>query len=92
MTSNSPFLQRLEELSRTTYAIDTEDKNKQTIWFFERVKGQYKEAFNKEPTKSKQNAFKLKYPRNQMIIKSDISKHMNIWHLKPFHVAKGSQF
>ena len=91
LTSNSPFLQRLEELSRTTYAIDTEDKNKQTIWFFERVKGQYKEAFNKEPTKSKQNAFKLKYPRNQMIIKSDISKHMNIWHLKPFHVAKGSQ-
>lgn len=91
LTSNSPFLQRLEELSRTTYAIDSEDKNKQTIWFFERVKGQYKEALNKEPTKSKQNAFKLKYPRNQMIIKSDVSKYMNIWHLKPFHVAKGSQ-
>lgn len=91
LTSNSPFLQRLEELSRTTYAIDSEDKNKQTIWFFERVKGQYKEAFNKEPTKSKQNAFKLKYPRNQMVIKSDVSKYMNIWHLKPFHVAKGSQ-
>ena len=91
LTSNSPFLQRLEELSRTTYAIDSEDRNKQTIWFFERVKGQYKEAFNKEPTKSKQNAFKLKYPRNQMVIKSDVSKYMNLWHLKPFHVAKGSQ-
>lgn len=91
LTSNSPFLQRLEELSRTTYAIDPVDRNKQSIWFFERVKGQYKEAFNKEPTKGKQNAFKLKYPRNQMIIKSDVSKYMNIWHLKPFHVAKGSQ-
>lgn len=91
LTSNSPFLQRLEELSRTTYAIDSDDRNKQTIWFFERVKGQYKEAFNKEPTKGKQNAFKLKYPRNQLIIKSDVAKYMNIWHLKPFHVAKGSQ-
>lgn len=91
LTSNSPFLQRLEELSRTTYAIDPEDRNKQTIWFFERVKGQYKEAFNKEPTKSKQNAFKLKYPRNQMIIKSDVAKYMNLWHQKPFHVAKGAQ-
>jgi hypothetical protein len=91
LTSNSPFLQRLEELSRTTYAIDSEDRNKQTIWFFERVKGQFKEAFNKEPTKSKQNAFKLKYPRNQLIIKSDIAKFMNLWHVKPFHVAKGSQ-
>lgn len=91
LTSNSPFLQRLEELSRTTYAVDSKDRNKQTIWFFERVKGQYKEAFNKEPTKGKQNAFKLKYPRNQMIIKSDVAKYMNVWHLKPFHVAKGSQ-
>lgn len=91
LTSNSPFLQRLEELSRTTFAIDPQDKNKQSIWFFERVKGQYKEALNKEPTKSKQDAFKLRYPRNQMIIKSDVSKLMNIWHLMPFHVAKGSQ-
>lgn len=91
LTSNSPFLQRLEELSRTTYAIDSENRNKQTIWFFERVKGQYKEAFNKEPNKGKQNAFKLKYPRNQLIIKSDVSKYMNLWHLKPYHVAKGSQ-
>lgn len=91
LTSNSPFLQRLEELSRTTYAIDSVDRNKQTIWFFERVKGQYKEAFNREPTIGKQNAFKLKYPRNQVIIKSDIAKYMNLWHLKPYHVAKGSQ-
>lgn len=91
LTSNNPFLQRLEELSRTTYAIDPEDKNKQTIWFFERVKGQYKEALNKEPTASKQNAFKLKYPRTQIIIKSEVAKYLNLWELKPFHVSKGSQ-
>ncbi|WP_010663999.1 AIPR family protein [Marinilabilia salmonicolor] len=91
LTSNSPFLQRLEELSRTTYAVDSEDRNKQTIWFFERVKGQYKEALNKEPTKSKENAFKLKFPKNQVIIKSDVAKYMNLWHVKPYHVAKGSQ-
>lgn len=91
LTSNSPFLQRLEELSQTTYAIDPEDKNKQTIWFFERVKGQYKEALNKEPTVSKQNAFKLKYPRNQLIIKSEVAKYTNVWNLHPYHVSKGSQ-
>jgi hypothetical protein len=91
LTSNNPFLQRLEELSRTTYAIDPEDKNKQTIWFFERVSGQYKEALNKEPTVSKQNAFKLKHPRNQLIIKSEVAKFTNIWNLQPYHVSKGSQ-
>lgn len=91
LTSNNPFLQRLEELSRTTYAIDPEDSNKQTIWFFERVKGQYKEALNKEPTKGKQEAFKLKYPRGQVVIKSEIAKYMNIWNQQPYHVAKGAQ-
>jgi hypothetical protein len=91
LTSNNPFLQRLEELSRTTYAIDPYDKNKQTIWYFERVMGQYKEALNKEPTLVKQNAFRLKYPKSQVIIKSDVAKCVNIWDLKPYHVAKGSQ-
>ncbi|WP_415370910.1 AIPR family protein [Patiriisocius sp. Uisw_047] len=91
LTSNNPFLQRLEELSRTTYAIDQEDRNKQTIWFFERVKGQYREALNKEPTKSKQNAFKLKYPKSQVVIKADVSKYMNLWTQQPYHVSKGAQ-
>jgi len=91
LSSNNKFLIQLEELSRTTFAIDPEDKNKQTIWFFERVKGQYKEAINKEPTKSKKDAFKLKFPRNQVIIKSEVSKYMNLWKQKPHHVSKGSQ-
>lgn len=91
LTSNNPFLQRLEELSRTTYAIHPEDRSKQTIWFFERVSGQYKEALNKENTKSKQDSFKLKYPKDQVLIKSDVAKVMNIWKLQPYHVSKGSQ-
>lgn len=91
LTSNNPFLQRLEELSRTTYAIHPEDRSKQTIWFFERVSGQYKEALNKEKTKSKQDSFKLKYPKEQLLVKSDVAKVMNIWKQQPYHVSKGSQ-
>ncbi|MEL4454852.1 AIPR family protein [Lutimonas vermicola] len=91
LTSNNPFLQRLEDLSRTTYAIDSGDRNKQSIWFFERVKGQYREAENKEPTLGKKKAFKLKYPKNQMIIKSEIAKYSNLWDKMPYHVSKGSQ-
>jgi hypothetical protein len=91
LTSNNPFLVRLEELSRTTYAIDPDDYNKQTIWFFERVTGQYREALNKEPTKGKQDAFKLKYPANQKVIKSEVAKYMNTNRCMPYHVAKGAQ-
>jgi hypothetical protein len=91
LTSNNAFLIKLEELSRTTYAIDPEDNNKQSIWFFERVKGQYKEALNKEPTKGKQKAFKLKFPTSQKIIKSEVAKYMNIYKRIPYHVSKGAQ-
>lgn len=91
LSSNNPFLQRLEELSRTTYAIHPDDRSKQTIWFFERVSGQYKEALNKEGSTSKQNSFKLKYPKDQVLIKSDVAKVMNIWKLQPYQVSKGSQ-
>ena len=91
LTSNNAYLIKLEELSRTTYAIDPEDSNKQTVWFFERVKGQYKESLNKEPTKGKQKAFKLKYPTSQKILKSEAAKYMNIYKRIPFHVSKGAQ-
>ncbi len=91
LTSNNAYLIKLEELSRTTYAIDPEDRNKQTIWFFERVKGQYKESLNKEPTAGKQKAFKLKYPTSQKILKSEVAKYMNVYKRIPFHVSKGAQ-
>lgn len=91
LTSNNAYLIKLEELSLTSYAINPEDRNKQTIWFFERVKGQYREALNKEPTAGKQKAFKLKFPTSQKILKSEVSKYMNIYYRLPYHVSKGAQ-
>jgi hypothetical protein len=91
LSSNNAFLIKLEELSRTTYAIDPEDRNKQSIWFFERVLGQYKESLNKEPTAGKQKAFKLKYPTSQKVLKSEVAKYMNIYYRLPYHVSKGAQ-
>jgi hypothetical protein len=91
LSSNHPYLQRIEQLSRTTYAIDPDDHNKQTIWFFERVKGQYKEMFNKEPTKNKQDAFKIRYPADQKFVKSEIGKLMNTWNRLPYLVSLGAE-
>lgn len=91
LTSNHPFLQRIEELSRTTYAVDRNNPNKQTLWFFERVKGQYREMINKESKKSNQDAWKLKYPPSQVFTKSDVAKYLNIWAQLPHTVSRGSQ-
>src|SRR5690606_24673705 len=90
LTSNNPILQKLEELSRTVYAIDPVDRNKQSVWYFERVKGQYREALAKEPNNRKE-AFKRKFPKNQVIIKSEVAKYMNTWNRLPFHVVKGAE-
>jgi len=90
LSSNNPILQKLEELSRTVYAIDPTDRNKQSVWYFERVKGQYREALAKEPNNRKE-AFKRKYPKDQLIIKSEVAKYINTWHRLPYHVAKGAE-
>ncbi|MBK6552275.1 MAG: AIPR family protein [Flavobacteriales bacterium] len=90
LSSNNPILQKLEELSRTVYAIDPVDRNKQSVWYFERVKGQYRESLAKEPNNRKE-AFKRKFPKGQVIIKSEVAKYMNTWNGLPFHVAKGAE-
>ncbi|RZJ91907.1 MAG: hypothetical protein EOO20_03695 [Chryseobacterium sp.] len=90
-SSNHPFLQRIEQLSRTTYASHPGDHNKQTIWFFERVKGQYRELFNKESTKTRQDAFKIKYPLNQKFVKSEMGKYLNTWRQLPYFVSLGAE-
>lgn len=91
LSSNHPFLQKVEELSRITYAVNPHNKNQQSLWFFERVTGQYKEALNKEGTKGKQNAFIIKNPKNQIITKSDLAKYMNVWNQQPHVVSRGAQ-
>jgi len=90
LSSNNPILQKLEELSRTVYAIDPVDRNKQSVWYFERVKGQYRESLAKEPNNRKE-AFKRKFPKGQVIIKSEVAKYMNTWNRLPFHVVKGAE-
>jgi hypothetical protein len=91
LSSNHPYLQRIEQLSRTTYAIDPVNHNKQSVWFFERVKGQYKEMENKEPGKSKKEAFKAKYPSDHKFVKSEIAKYLNIWNRLPYFVSLGAE-
>ncbi|HWZ15427.1 MAG TPA: AIPR family protein [Mucilaginibacter sp.] len=91
LTSNQPFQIRLEELSRTTWADPPGSTGRQTRWFYERVKGQYKEELNKEHTKSRQLTFKNKNPPHQVIRKEELAKYHNSWNLKPFWVSRGSQ-
>ncbi|WP_214071831.1 AIPR family protein [Mucilaginibacter sp. dw_454] len=91
LTSNQPFQIALEELSRTTWTRPLKPGDRQTRWFYERVKGQYKEELNKEHTKQRIAQFKLKNPSNHVIRKEELAKFRNCWKMLPYWVARGSQ-
>jgi len=90
LSSNNPYFVKIESLSRKKYVINPENKNQSVLWFFERVKGQYRESINKL-TPSMQRKFKEQNPTKLKFVKSDIAKYINLWELKPYMVARGSQ-
>lgn len=88
LSSNKPFHIQMEQLSRTMFTPITDSNNIQTVWFYERARGQYKNARIKDGiTKARQKAFDLKYPKNQMFTKEELSKYINSYQ----EVLKGSK-
>ncbi|RNL75237.1 abortive phage resistance protein [Sinomicrobium pectinilyticum] len=101
LSSNTPFHVELEKLSRNTWAPPVSGKSHQTRWFYERARGQYRNARLREgTTKSKLKAFDLKNPKNQFITKELLAKYINTWNevyvddkmvIGPHIVVRGSQ-
>lgn len=91
LSSNNAYFVQIESLSRKKYVIDPENKNLSTLWYFERVNGQYKESLNKLTTPVQQRKFKEQHPTNQKFVKSDVAKFINIWELEPHYVSQGAQ-
>ncbi len=101
LSSNKQFHIELEKISRTTWAQPVEGSNIQTRWFYERARGQYKNALLKEGfTPARRRAFELKNPRGQVITKELLAKYINSYQeifngkkivIGPHIVVRGSQ-
>lgn len=101
LSSNRPYHIELEKLSRNIFAPHITGQTNQTKWFYERARGQYKNARLKEGfTKSKQKAFDLKNPKNQMFTKEELAKYVNAYAemydgkklvIGPHFVVRGNQ-
>jgi hypothetical protein len=91
LSSNNPYFVQIESLSRKKYVIDPDNRNMSTLWYFERVNGQYRESLNKLTTPAQQRKFKEQNPTNQKFVKSDVAKYINIWELEPHYVSQGAQ-
>lgn len=101
LSSNKPYHIELEKLSRNIFAPHILNQVNQTKWFYERARGQYKNARVKEGfTAAKQKAFDLKNPKNQMFTKEDLAKYVNAYQeifdgkklvIGPHIVVRGNQ-
>lgn len=88
--SNHPYHIRIESFSRKIFAPATNGNQYQTIWFYERARGQHTQEQMKL-TKSERKKFLLKYPKSQLIKKVDWAKYINTYNCRPDIVSKGAQ-
>jgi len=80
LSSNRPFHILLEKLSRSLVTPHIPGKTNQTKWFYERARGQYKNARIKDGfTKTRQKAFDLMNPRSQLFTKEELAKYQNTY-------------
>lgn len=90
-SANSPFHRIMEELSRTIWAPPAPGSQNQTRWFYERARGQYADARNREGTPARMKAWEKIHPRNQMFTKTDLAKFEHTWMQRPHIVSRGAQ-
>lgn len=90
-SANEPFHIQIEEFSRTIWASAIDGSQRQTRWFYERARGQYLEAKNKEVTAAKKRIFEETYPKSQMFTKTDLAKFQHTFEQLPHFVSRGAQ-
>lgn len=88
--SNHQYHIRLEEFSRKTYAPPVNGNTYETLWFYERAKGQYTQAQMKM-TPGEKKKFQTKNPKKQVLKKVDVAKYLNTFDCRPDIVSKGAQ-
>lgn len=101
LSSNQPFHIELEKLSRAIRAPLLPGQTLQTRWFYERARGQYKNARLKEGfSAQRRTVFDKTNPKNQLFVKEDLAKFCNAWKevyegkklvIAPHFVVRGSQ-
>ena len=101
LSSNRPYHIELEKISRSVLAPLLEGKSIRTRGFYERTRGQYKNARLKAGNSlSKRKAFDLATPKSQVINKEELAKYLNSYQeitdgkkllIGPHVVVKGNQ-
>jgi len=89
-SANDPYHVSLERLSRGTW-VPSEKGKSTTKWFYERARGAYINEMNREGTEAKKRAFKVMYPKSQMLNKTTVAKYWMSWARLPHVVSLGAE-
>ncbi|BDH56811.1 hypothetical protein MTP03_17500 [Tsukamurella sp. PLM1] len=88
--ANSPVHQRLEVHSRRVLVPAREGDIVQTRWFYERARGQWANERSRL-TGVERRKFERRFPRSQVISKSDAAKYFMCFEMAPNVVSLGAQ-
>lgn len=88
--SNHPYHLRVEEFSRRIFAPPAQGSNRQTMWFYERAKGQYLVS-QARLAGTDRTKFDRECPKSQLFMKTDLAKVEYSFRMKPDTVSKGAQ-
>lgn len=90
LNSSHPFYVLMENYSRKIYAPLESGQIVQTLWFFERARGQYEQPMM-QMTKKQCADYKLVRPKNKKFTLTDLSKYINASEMMPHYVSWGGE-
>ncbi|MGV3576330.1 MAG: AIPR family protein [Devosia sp.] len=88
--SNHPFHLRIEGYSRRVLAPPSSGASRQSMWFYERARGQYLVERSKRGG-SERRRFDTEHPKSQLFLKTDLAKVEFTFRQRPDIVSKGAQ-
>ncbi|WP_321972621.1 AIPR family protein [Paratractidigestivibacter sp.] len=88
--SNHEFHVEMERFSRRVLSPAMEGSFIQTKWFYERARGQYRDA-QAYLTPANKRKFVAECPKAQYFNKTDLAKYLMVWTDKPYIVNRGAQ-
>jgi hypothetical protein len=87
LAANEEFHVRLQRMSQRHYTPALP----QTLWFYERARGQYKDEESRATTPAKRKKFRELSPPRQKFTKTDVAKFVLTWEQLPQIVSRGNQ-
>lgn len=88
-SANEPFLVDLENFSRSEWVPNGKSKPI-CKWYFERTRGQYFDQLA-QLSGFNEKSFRIEYPKNQRITKTDVAKYEASWRQRPYDVCWGAE-